>query len=72
VGNGNVDVGNQSAVRESSLTAARPKVCNAMAQQCGDSSRGNQSAPQKLVHLVGYRDPKVRPGPWVRPVQSQP
>ena len=37
-----------------------------MAQQRGDS-RGNQSAPQKLLHLVGCRDPKARPTPWVRP-----
>jgi hypothetical protein len=68
VGNGNVDVGNQTTIRESGLTAARPKVCAAMAQQCGDSGRGNQSAPQKLVHLIGCRDPKARTEPWVRPV----
>jgi len=70
VGNGNVDVGNQNAVRESSLTATRPKVCTAMAQQSGDSGRGNQSAPQKLVHLVGCRDPKARPEQWVRPAPA--
>jgi hypothetical protein len=71
VGNGNVEVGNQAAARESGLTAARPRVCTAMAQQCGDSGRGNQSAPQKLVHLVGCRDLKGRPEPWVRPVPVQ-
>ncbi len=38
-----------------------------MQQQCGDSSRGNQSALQKFVQLVGYRDPKARPEPWVQP-----
>jgi hypothetical protein len=43
----------------------RPKICGAMSQQRGDS--GNQSAPQKLVHLVGYRDPKARLEPWIRP-----
>jgi hypothetical protein len=43
----------------------RPKICGAMTQQRGDS--GNQSAPQKLVHLVGWRDPKARIEPWVRP-----
>jgi hypothetical protein len=42
-----------------------PKICGAMSQQRGDS--GNQSAPQKFVQLVGYRDPKARPAPWVRP-----
>jgi hypothetical protein len=26
-----------------------------------------ESTPQKLVHLVGYRDPKAQPEPWVRP-----
>jgi hypothetical protein len=40
--------------------------CGAMAQQRDDS--GNASAPQELVQLVGCRDPKARPQPWVRPV----
>jgi hypothetical protein len=71
VGNGNVDILDQSAAREPGLTPARPRICTAMAQQCGDSGRGNQSAPQKLVHLVGCRDPKARPEPWVRPVPAQ-
>jgi hypothetical protein len=43
----------------------RPRICGAMSQQCGDN--GNVSAPQKLVQLVGCRDPKARPEPWVRP-----
>jgi hypothetical protein len=47
----------------------RPGVCGAMSQQNADS--GNQSAPQKFVQLVGYRDPKVRPEPWVRPVPAK-
>jgi hypothetical protein len=38
-----------------------------MTQQCGDLGRGNESAPQKFVHLVGCRDAKARPEPWVRP-----
>jgi hypothetical protein len=45
----------------------RPKVCGAMTQQCGDSGRGNDYAPQKFVRLVGYRDPSPRPETWVRP-----
>ncbi len=44
-----------------------PRVSGAMTQQCGDGGRGNQSAPQKLVHLVGCRDRNARPKPWVRP-----
>ena len=47
------------------LKTERPKICGAMSQQRGDS--GNQSAPQKFVQLVGCRDPKARPVPWVRP-----
>jgi hypothetical protein len=45
----------------------RPRVCGAMTQQCGDSGRGNDYAPQKFVRLVGYRDPSPRPEAWVRP-----
>ena len=45
--------------------AERPRICGAMSEQRGDS--GNQSAPQKLVQLVGCRDPKARLKPWVRP-----
>ena len=48
-----------------SLKSERLGICGAMSQQRGDS--GNVSAPQKLVHLVGCRDPKTRPEPWVRP-----
>jgi hypothetical protein len=88
VGNGNIDVGNETPTRKSGqpilerltgiegssepriekanpLKAELPTICGAMSQQCGDS--GNQSAPQKLVQLVGCRDPKVRSVPWVRP-----
>jgi hypothetical protein len=39
----------------------RPRISGAMAQQCGDLGRGNQSAPQEFVRLVGCRDPKARP-----------
>lgn len=46
------------------------KVCGAMSLQYGDGGRGNESAPQKFVHLVGYRDPKPRDEPWVRPSGS--
>jgi hypothetical protein len=39
--------------------AERPKVCGAMTLQSGDSGWGNQSAPQKLLHLVGCREQKA-------------
>ena len=45
--------------------AERPKICGAMSQQRGDI--GNFSAPQKFVRLVGCRDTRARPKPWVRP-----
>jgi hypothetical protein len=41
--------------------------CGAMSEQSADSGRGNEQVPQKLVHLVGYRDPNVRLDRWVRP-----
>ena len=77
MGNGNIEVGNQSPTRKPGqpaveLTSGRngsseqridgsPKTehpCGAMSQQ-GDEFRGNLSAPQKFVHLVGCREPKV-------------
>jgi hypothetical protein len=47
--------------------AKLPMVSGAMAEQRGDCGRGDQSAPQKLVRLVGCRDdtagrPRIRPG----------
>ncbi len=56
--------------RQNPKRAGRP-ICGAMSQQYGDSNRGNESAPQKLVQLVGCREPKSRSEPWVRP-QSGP
>jgi hypothetical protein len=38
-----------------------PRNCGAMSEQRDDSGRGNESAPQELVQLVGYRDPKTNP-----------
>jgi hypothetical protein len=48
------------------------RVCVAMSQQHGDDGRGNLSAPQKFVRLVGCHDPKARTGPWVRPRPAPP
>jgi hypothetical protein len=44
---------------------ALARIQGAMSQQRGVS--GHESAPQEFVHLVGYRDPKARLDPWVRP-----
>jgi hypothetical protein len=66
VGNGNIDVGKETATRKPGpLKSGRPGLCGAMAQQQCDS--GNQSAPQKFVQLVGYRDPKGQTEP--RPIR---
>ena len=43
------------------------RKCGAMSEQSADSGRGNEQVPQKLVHLVGYRDPNTGPDPWIRP-----
>jgi hypothetical protein len=49
------------------LKAAGARKCGAMSEQSSDSGRGNEQVPQKLVHLVGYRDPNAGPDPWIRP-----
>jgi len=50
------------------LKTCRAKICGAMAQQRrADGRNENDSAPQKLVHLVGCRDPNARKAPWIRP-----
>ncbi len=49
------------------LRKDRPSISVAMAQQCDDGGRINQSAPQKFVQLVGCREPRAKPAPWVRP-----
>ena len=84
MGSDNIDVGNPTVSRPVAGEAASgpssekspkekfPKkvlgrICGAMSQQRGD--RGHESAPQKFLQLVGYRDPKARPDPWVRPTQ---
>jgi hypothetical protein len=82
VASGSIDVGSEHPTRKPGQTPAGisppaglhseppgplalPRIPVAMAQQCGGS--GHQSAPQKLLHLVGWRDAKARPTPWVRP-----
>ena len=46
---------------KSPASAHPASVCGAMSQQGGEF-RGNVSAPQQFVHLVGCRDRKVAPG----------
>jgi hypothetical protein len=49
------------------MQAAQPQNCGAMSQQGSFSFHGNQAAPQKLVRLVGCRDPEVGAEPGIRP-----
>jgi hypothetical protein len=73
VGNGNIDVGSttptrkpgQPVEREGKTSEHHVSLCGAMWQQ-GSEFRGNVSAPQKFVHLVGCRDRKPGTGPEVR------
>jgi hypothetical protein len=58
VGNGNIDIGNKPR--------KAGQRCGAMSEQRSDSGYVGAS-PQKLLHLVGCRDPKMRPVPAVQP-----
>jgi hypothetical protein len=56
---------------DNSLTAERPSICGAMAQQCDDSGRSNQSAPQELVRLIGCREATARSRPPIYPAPAK-
>lgn len=67
MGNGNSDVGSKTPILKSGQPMVETAVkCGAMSEQSADSGRGNEQVPQKLVHLVGTRDPSP-PLPRVRP-----
>ncbi|MCA6113516.1 hypothetical protein J6524_01035 [Bradyrhizobium sp. WSM 1738] len=53
------------AERQGKVSSHPASVCGAMSQQGGEF-RGNVSAPQQFVHLVGCRDRKVAPGQEAR------
>jgi hypothetical protein len=57
--------GGFAGLRLDQKTQAADK-CGAMSEQSADSGRGNEQVPQKLVHLVGTRDPSP-PLRWIRP-----
>ena len=70
MGNDNIDVGSatptrkpgQPAEREGKTSEHPASLCGAMSQQ-GSEFRGNISAPQKFVHLIGCRDRKAETDP---------
>ncbi len=59
MGNGNIGVGNESAVSKS---GQQQQMTAAMPQQGAYVMGDNECAPQKLVRLVGCRDSKLKPG----------
>ncbi|WP_338833371.1 hypothetical protein [Bradyrhizobium septentrionale] len=59
VGNGNMGVGNESAATKS---GPQKQMTAAMSQQGTHVMGDNECAQQKLLRLVGCRDPKVKPG----------
>ena len=73
MGSGNIDVGSATPTRKpgqpverQGKTSEQPvSLCGAMSQQ-GSEFRGNVSAPQKFVHLVGCRERKAGPGQGAR------
>jgi hypothetical protein len=56
VGNGNSDVGKETATRK----PGQQQMAGAMSQQDTRVMGDNECAPQKLVRLVGCRDPQAR------------
>jgi hypothetical protein len=63
MGNDHIVVGNKTLPANAAPTPPEkpshaPAVCGAMSQQ--RDHLGNQSAPQKFVHLVGCRDSGAR------------
>jgi hypothetical protein len=69
VGNGNIHVGSETQSRDVGRRAGGPQ--GAMCEQSQECAPGNQSIPQKLVQLVGYRDPNARPATWLRQRASE-
>jgi hypothetical protein len=74
VGSGNIDVGRATPTRKAGPPVERQgetpehpvSLCGAMSQQ-GSEFRGNVSAPQKFVRLVGCRERKAGSAPEARP-----
>lgn len=56
MGNGNIDVGKDTTTRK----PGQPQMAGAMSQQDTRIMGDNECAPQKLVRLVGCRDPQAR------------
>jgi hypothetical protein len=58
------------ASNRASPNRERATVCEtqgAMSQQSNEAAHGHESVPQKLLQLVGYRDPNACAASWHRP-----
>ena len=64
MGNSNLEVGNQKPTR----TSVEQPLIGAMAQQSVNVIGDNECVPQKLVRLVGCRDPSARVAHPIRPI----
>lgn len=67
---GNNDVGMETSIAptdapETADKAKRARCQGAMSQQ-GFGWHGNECYPQKLVQLVGHREPRTAPDAWDR------
>ncbi|WP_225703858.1 hypothetical protein [Bradyrhizobium cenepequi] len=56
MGNDNIDVGKETPTRK----PGQQQMTGAMSQQDSHVMGDNECAPQKLVRLVGCRDPQAR------------
>jgi hypothetical protein len=74
VANGNNDVGRAPAPQKLGAPDKSPpnpaSLCGAMSQQ-GSEFRGNVSAPQQFVHLIGCRNRKASTGPEASQYSNQ-
>ena len=66
--------GTELRVRNQTSPNGEPAIIcetqGAMPQQSSDAAHGHESVPQKLLQLVGYRDPNACPSSWQRPRQN--
>lgn len=65
MGTETIEAGQNAAGSSVPTVRARARCQGAMSQQ-GSGSHGNESYPQKLVQLVGHRDPDARLEAWGR------
>ena len=72
--NDDTRVSNDSpAGQQSGRPNIKRAICHtqgAMSQQSSDAAHGHESVPQKLLQLVGYRDPNACPATWHRPLRN--